>query len=48
MFLVLVKVSPIMSLSYVESLGPKKDCKCNSREIVSLSPVLAYPLSGNS
>jgi len=34
MFLVLVKVSPIMSLSYVESLGPRKDCTCNSREIV--------------
>lgn len=34
MFLVLVKVSSIMSLSYVESLVPKKDCDHNSRKIL--------------
>lgn len=36
MFLVLVKVSSIMSLSYMESLEPKKDCDHNTRENISV------------
>jgi len=41
MFLVLVEVSSVMSLSYVESLAPKKDCDHNSRRTISLSSLLA-------
>lgn len=36
MFLVLVKVSSIMSLSYVESLVPKEDCNHNSRKTITV------------
>lgn len=36
MFLVLVKVSPIMSLSYMESQVPEKDCSRNSRKTVAV------------
>lgn len=34
MFLVLVKVSSVMPVSYVESLGPEKGCDHNSRKTV--------------
>lgn len=36
MFIVLVKVSSIMSLSYVESLVPKKDCDHSSRKTITV------------
>lgn len=36
MFLVLVKVSPIMSLSYMESQVPEKDCNHSSRKTVAV------------
>lgn len=34
MFLVLVKVSSVMPVSYVESLGPEKGCDHDSRKTI--------------
>lgn len=44
MFLVLVKVSSIMCLSYVESLVPRKDCNHNSRKSITAF-LLSLPTS---
>lgn len=43
MFLVLVKVSTIISLSYVESLVPRNDCDHNSRKTVRVF-LLSLPI----